>query len=302
MRNHNICNPRFFRSLIKRAVILLTFMSCHALSADAIDWSDNSISWSYGTKFKEPFNHQDISKNTFSLTHVDGYTYGTNFINADFLRSDSSDPLRENSSAGAMELYVVYRHTLDVGKISGSNLKFGPIRGLGVTAGFDFNLKEDADYNSRKRMLVLGPTLMVDVPGYLNVSLLALRESNNPSTSSGGFDPGYPGHRYYYDTHPMIETVWGIPLGTLPLSFEGYANFIAAKGKDEIGHQTAPETEIDMRVMYDLSTAMGSEKHSFRAGLEYQYWRNKFGNSDSTVGALGGNFARTPMVRVEFHF
>jgi hypothetical protein len=151
-------------------------------------------------------------------------------------------------------------------------------------------------------MLVLGPTMMLDVPGYLNVSLLALRESNKPGVSPGAFDPGYPDHRYYYRTHPMIETVWAIPIGALPLSFEGYANLIAAKGRNETGHPTAPETNIDLRVMYDAGAAMGGEKRRLRAGIEYQYWRNKFGNSDSTVGTLGGNFASTPMIRAEYHF
>ncbi|MBA9873449.1 outer envelope protein, partial [Ralstonia insidiosa] len=35
-----------------------------------------------------------------------------------------------------------------------------------------------------------------------------------------------------------------------------------------------------------------------RAGIEYQYWRNKFGNPASVPGSL----AKTPMVRVEYHF
>jgi nucleoside-specific outer membrane channel protein Tsx len=86
------------------------------------------------------------------------------------------------------------------------------------------------------------------------------------------------------------------------VSFEGYANFIAPKGRDETGNQTAAETNIDLQFMYDLGSAMGSAKNTFRAGLEYQYWHNKFGNSNSTVGAAGGNTASTPMLRLEYHF
>ena len=36
-------------------------------------------------------------------------------------------------------------------------------------------------------------------------------------------------------------------------------------------------------------------------GAEYQYWRNKFGNSDALTGGRG-NTARTPMLRLEHHF
>ena len=270
--------------------------------AFAEGWSDNSISWRYGNQFREPFNNQDISKNIISLTHADGYKYGSNFLNVDELISDSADPATATSNAGAIETYIVYRSTLDIGKISGHEIKACFVRGLGITGGFDFNNKRDADYNSRKRMLVLGPTIMMDVPGYLNVSLLELWESNNPSISSGAFNPGYPADRYYYTPHPMLSAVWGIPLGSLPLSFEGYANFIAAKGVDETGHNTVPETDIDMQVMYDLHAVTGAAKNAVRAGLEYQYWRNKFGNADSTVAPAGGNVASTPMIRLEYHF
>jgi nucleoside-specific outer membrane channel protein Tsx len=282
--------------------ITVALLSCCAAPAIAEDWSDNSISWRYGDQFREPFNNQVISKNIVSLTHASGYKYGSNFLNIDVLKSDSKDPSSATSTSGALETYVVYRHTLDIGKISGRDIKFAAVRGFGITGGFDFNVKGDAGYNSKKRMLVLGPTLMMDVPGFLNVSLLALWESNNPSISAGAFNPGYPGHRYYYDTHPMLNAVWAIPLGSLPVSFEGYANFIAAKGRDETGHNTAPETSIDMQLMYDLGAVLGVAKNTFRAGFEYQYWHNKFGNSDSTVAPSGGNTAHTPMIRAEYHF
>ena len=238
-----------------------------------------------------------------SLTHVSGYKYGTNFFNADMLLSDEKDPSAAGATSGAQEVYVVYRNTVDLGKVTGKTFSFGPVRGLGVTAGFDFNTKTDAGYNSKKRMVVAGPTLMMDVPGFLNVSLLALWESNNPSVSAGAFNPGYPTSRYSYDVHPMINLAWGIPfsVGPVPLSFEGFANFIAAKGKDETGADTAAETNIDMQVMYDLSSAVGASKNSFKLGVEYQYWKNKFGN-DASGAAGSGATANTPMIRAEYHF
>lgn len=287
-------------SALHLCVVIMLSVFVTPVLAD--DWSDNSISWRYGNKFREPFNNQDISKNICSFVHADGYQYGSNFLVIDELVSDSSDPSGATSNAGAIETYTVFRTTLDLGKISDREIKFWSTRGVGITSGFDYNNKRDTDYNSRKRMVVLGPTLMIDVPGFLNVSLLELWESNNPSISSGAFNPGYPPDRYYYSPHPMLNAVWGIPLGFIPFVFEGYANFIAAKGVDETGHDTAPETNIDMQLMYDLHDLTGSGKNTFRAGLEYQYWHNKFGNSDSTVAPSGGNTAGTPMIRVEYHF
>jgi nucleoside-specific outer membrane channel protein Tsx len=267
--------------------------------AQAADWSDTAIGYRYGTKFGEPYGPNNINKSIFNLTHVSGYKYGTNFFNVDLLLSDSRDPASPGSNSGAQEIYIVYRHTLDLGKISGKDLKFGPVRGVGLTAGFDVNAKDDAGYNSKKRMIVAGPTLMIDVPGFLNVSLLALWESNAPYN---GYTHTHV-ERYQYDTHAMLNLAWGIPfhIGPVPLSFEGFANFIASKGEDEFGADTKPETNIDMQVMYDFSEIVGTTKNTFKAGLEYQYWRNKFGN-DHTKAAGDGAFAKTPMVRVEYHF
>ena len=46
---------------------------------------------------------------------------------------------------------------------------------------------------------------------------------------------------------------------------------------------------------------MSACKGKFKVGLEYQYWKNKFGNNAS--GAAGsGAFAKTTMVRAEYHF
>lgn len=279
-----------------RVVVLAAIAVC-GVTAQAADWSDTSIGYRYGSEFAEPFNNKSISKNILHLNHVSGYKYGSNFFNADMLFSDENDPSSKGASSGAHEIYVVYRHTLDLGKVTGKDFKFGPVRGVGAVVGFDINTKTDAGYNSKKRMLVAGPSLMMDVPGFLNVSLLLLWESNAPySTFSGVATP-----RYSYDVHPMLNLAWGIPIGSLPLSFEGYANFIASKGKNEFGGDTAAETNIDMQVMYDMSAIMGAKPKTFRVGLEYQWWKNKFGNNAS--GAAGsGAFAKTPMIRAEYHF
>lgn len=268
-------------------------------AAHAADWSDTSISYRYGTKFAEPFGANDIHKNILNFSHISGYSYGTNFLSVDLLMSDKSDPSTPAATSGAQEAYVVYRNTLDWGKISGKDLKSGFMRSYGATVGFDWNTKDDAGYNSKKRMLVAGPTIMLDVPGFLNVSLLALWESNAPQNEYKNTAVS----RYTYKTHPMLNLAWGIPfnVGSVPLSFEGYADFIGSKGKDEFGGNTKAETNIDMQVMYDASNIFSAKKNTFKVGLEYQYWKNKFGNDYE--GAAGpGAYAKTPMIRAEYHF
>jgi nucleoside-specific outer membrane channel protein Tsx len=282
---------------LMRATALAAATLC-SLSAQAADWSDTSIGYRYGTDFREPVNANEISKNILNFNHVSGYKYGSNFFNADLLLSDEKDPSSAGATSGAQEVYVLYRHTLDLGKATGKDFKFGLVRGMGVVAGFDFNTKTDAGYNSKKRMLVMGPSFMMDVPGFLNISLLALWESNAPySTFSQTATP-----RYSYDVHPMLNLAWGMPVPGVPLSFEGFANFIASKGKNEFGGDTAAETNIDMQVMYDLSGVVGAKPKTIRVGLEYQWWKNKFGNNNENGFYKGGAFAKTSMIRAEYHF
>ena len=284
------------------AAIAAGLLSLGVQSACAADWSDTYIGWRYGTKFREPYNDQDITKNILNLNHVSGYAYGTNFFNVDLLLSDDKDPSGFDpntgtfASSGAQEVYIVYRNTLDFSKISGANLNYGPMRSAGFTLGFDANAKTDAGYNSKKRMLVLGPTLMVNVPGYFNVSLLGLWESNAPHSDFTGQSVS----RYQYKTHPALDLNWGIPLGA-GFSFEGYGDFIASKGKNEFGGDTAPETHFDMQVMYNITSLYDAKKNTFKVGLEYEYWKNKFGN-DHNGPAGSGAFAKTPMIRAEYHF
>lgn len=273
-----------------------------ANAVHAADWSDTAISWRYGQRFREPYNPSDIQKNIIALTHASASKYGSDYFNIDLLMSDKNDPASLTQDEGAQEAYVVYRHTLDLGALSGKDLRFGAVKDVGMVLGFDWNTKNDVGYNSRKRMLVAGPTLMWDVPGFLSTGVQLLHESNAPS---GAFPPiSLVRGRYTYDNHWMFSASWGIPLPEQWASgwaLEGYLEFIGAKGRDEIGNPTGAETNLDTQLMYDIGSRFGQPKNRFRIGAEYQFWNNKFGNTAQTTGNRGQR-ASTPMVRAEYHF
>jgi hypothetical protein len=285
---------RKLAALLTGGFVLMAISLVEAMNAaTAAEWSDTSIGWRYGTMFREPVNKNNISKNIVDFQHASGYKYGTNFFNIDLLMSDSKDPSTGNSSAGAREVYIVYRNTVALSKVTGSEYKFGIVRDIGGTFGFDWNTKNDVGYSSKKRMLVAGPTLIMDVPGFLNVSVLVLNESNAPIGVHG---------RYTYKTHPELDVVWGIPFGDSPFNFQGYCDYIAAKGTNEFGGGTAPEIHFDGAIMLDLGRVMGGSKNTFKVGFEYEYWKNKFGNDNENPFYKDGATAKTPMIRAEYHF
>src|SRR5471030_1446583 len=222
-----ICMPKTGTGFGAAALLAGGAMLLASVPASAEEWSDTSIGWRYGTAFREPFNTQNIKKDIIDFQHVGGYKYGTNFFNVDFLMSDKKDPAA--GGAGAQEANAVYRNTVDLSKVTGKEYKYGFIRGVGGTFGFDWNTKNDVGYSSKKRMLVGGPTLMMDVPGFWNVSLLILDESNYPVGIAS---------RYHYKDHVALDTNWGIPLGSSAFEFKGYAQIIAPKGNNEFGGPT----------------------------------------------------------------
>lgn len=109
---------------------------------------DNSIGYRVGTEFKESAirnpanpNGTPITKHIVTLTHVDAWKYGSNFLNLDILKSDHSDPANKTST-GAVELYFIYRGQLSPDAIFGTKVfPSGPIRDITFEAGFDRNTK-----------------------------------------------------------------------------------------------------------------------------------------------------------------
>jgi hypothetical protein len=308
MKSETAWSPRKGRGARVATLAIAIALGLNAAMALAADWSDTSIGWRYGTRFAEPFETNDISKNIVDFQHVSGYKYGVNFFNVDLLMSDSKDAAacpNFNCTGDAQEAYVVYRNNIEWGKVSGTPAKFPGVRDLALTLGFDWNAKTDSGYNSKKRMLVWGPTAEIDVPGFLNVGVLGLNESNAPCTTFPPPAVGYPPSgcvsRYTYKTHPMLSTSWGIPIGSWPVSYEGFFLWIASKGTNEFGGPTKPEINWDSEIMLDVGRVVGGPKGVFKVGFEYQYWKNKFGNDYKGIAGPGA-FAKTPMIRAEYHF
>jgi hypothetical protein len=276
----------------------------------ASDWSDTYIGYRYGHDYREPFNPNDISKNIFSLTHASGYKYGSNFFNVDMLKSNNQD-LASGGGGGAQEVYVVYRTTLSGSAVFGKPLKFaGIIRDIGLTGGFDYNAKDD-QFSARVYKWALGPKVSFDVPGFFDVAIVWRTEHNHNwyatspqfggagcvSSATNVCNPNIE----FKDTAAM-EAAWLIPfpIGTVPVKFQGFMNYIGAKGRDGQGAGTKPETLLELALMVDVGS-FAAHKDTVFVGVGYQYWHNKFG-SNSSADPTGGSTARVPQLELEWHF
>ncbi|WLT31626.1 outer membrane protein OmpK [Geothrix sp. PMB-07] len=274
--------------------LALTLLVLAALPLSASDWSDTLIGYRTSSQFREPGIDGTLNKDILQLSHASGWAYGSNFFNVDMLMSDKNDPAA-NGKTGANEVYVAYRGALSFGKLSGKDLSFGPVRDISVTAGFDFNSKDNA-FASKKRFLVFGPTFNLKAPsGFLDLGLWACHEQNQN---------GIVGKAVDYKTTYYISAAWGMPfeLGGVGAEFKGFANYEGAKGKDGFGVDTKPETLANLFLMFDVSPVFGAKKKVYIGG-GLEYWNNKFGVPNSDAPAPGTNKRVTaPMLQVQVHF
>jgi hypothetical protein len=259
-----------------------------------------------------------VSKNVVSLTHFDEWRYGTNFVNIDFLLSDSRDPqypwggpgflLPADGSgigSGALEVFGTYRGTLSFNKLTGTEtFHVGPLRDLSLYVGGDANTKNTA-FDPRQRDIVAGLQLAFDVPGFFNVAAAFYKEWNhNGLVPLLGNPPGTSEYVSFKGT-ATIEMQYMQPLAFtgLPLRVSGFSLLILPKGTDGFGVQTLAEFETDNRLTLDFGKLVAERPNLFDAFVGYRLWVNKFGNTPYPANAapLPGTTESTFYVGVAWH-
>lgn len=287
--------------MFKRTLLLgvLAALALHSSPAQALQWDDNSFHLVYGGAFREPGDAQNIPKMILSFTHVDGYKYGGNFLNVDLLYSINGygDDVRGDAPvpSGAAEVYITYRHTLSLNKITGTKTfeVGGILRDVGIELGTDLNTKNNG-FSSKKIMPVAGVSGSFNVPGFLNVGLLVNKEwgiAAEPIT-------GGEGREISYDATLMLSAAWGIPVYG-PVTFEGFGVLNLPKGKDAFGNDTKTELLLHPKVLVDVATFWGSKGVQLGGGFEY--WLNKFGNDHNNPFLAGGAEAATFFAEAAIH-
>jgi nucleoside-specific outer membrane channel protein Tsx len=275
--------------------------------AHAFEWVDDEVTVSFGPTYAEPGvasgthpRGSEIAKEVVTFTHADGFAYGTNFVNVDILKSSGADPAN-NSTAGAIELYGIYRNVLSGNKISGTNnFAFGPVQDVGWETGGDLETK-DTTFAPNKKLFVVGPQFSLVIPSYLggkdgffNISLHFSKEWNNN---------GIVGKPVDFDPAFEMETGWSLPmpftLGGYPVAFKGFANLVSPKGRDGFGDETKTEILVHPKMMVNLGELIHGNKDRLEVGIGFEYWYNKFGNDHTkTPGAI----EMTPLILATYKF
>jgi hypothetical protein len=293
------------RFLAGAAFGVATFLA--AGQAWPFDFSDTSISLTYGASYMEPGvvkssdpnNGTPISKFIGTVTHFDTYKYGTNFINIDTLQSTDRD-FAANSTRGATEVYAIYRGNLSGNAIFNTKVfSFGPVADVRLEFGGDWNTK-NTQFAPAKKLLIIGPNFAMDLPkGFLNLGFHFSKEWNNCglgypicNPSAVSFHPAFEFEAVFL--YPLSDYLWG-----LPIRFDGFFNLVTPKGIDGTGQQTKTEILTQPRLVLDLGALTFKKPNTLDAYVGYQFWLNKFGNPANEVP---GSEASLVFVGTTFHF
>lgn len=241
--------------------------ACLAASTTmAADWSDTEVQLLHGSKFNDngAFGGQKFAKDILTLQHASGYKYGRNFFFVDMLKSDSQD-----NNYG--EVYGEYYHTLSLSKVAGYDGSKSFLKDIGVTAGINYGAKNSA-FGANPKILLLGPTFDLAMPGFafFNVDVLMYDDRSTHSGFGGGYNCGSKKTTY------QVTPAWNLPfsIGPAKFSFEGFVDFIGSHGTCKEQVLTQPQ------LRWDVGNHFGKPGTVF-LGIEYQYWKNKFGSAQS---------------------
>lgn len=250
-----------------------TLASGQALAADLLQWQDNSLTYLNGIDFKvDPPKQQ-----TVTFEHASGWSFGDLFIFVDGIKYNTE---ATNGAGDGHTFYGEISPRLSLGKISGADLSFGPVKDVLLAATYEFG-EDDVD------SYLLGPAVDLNIPGFDYFQL------NTYLRTTDGRRDG--------DNVWQITPVWSytIPVGDSDLVIDGFMDWVV--DNDDSYHANL---HFNPQIKYDLAKAMGWGKR-FYVGVEYDYWSDKYGIDDNGfVGSeiLGGTDQSAISLLTKAHF
>lgn len=253
---------------IRRRIGTLVFAaitSCIAVApAYAADWSDTEIQYVSGSSYREPFNpgpnnDTDVKRYIITLQHASGHKLGRNFFFVDFLTSTSGEP--NNREHG--EVYGEWYSSLSLSKLSGNKVEFAFVRDLNLTGGLNYGAKSNG---ANPRVWLYGVTADLAVPGFIFLNVDFLRYDDRGHFA--GFDQN---NKATWQISPAWLSKFN--LGATKWVFTGHIDWIGKRCETSL---CAKETLAQPELKLDVGNFFG-KPDTFYVGLEYNYWKNKFG-------------------------
>ncbi|WKE66348.1 outer membrane protein OmpK [Gallaecimonas kandeliae] len=245
-----------------RKLLLAGLVAAPAM-AGPLQWQDNSLSYLYGQNYKVTPGTQQ----TLTVEHASGWNFGDLFFFTDFTHFNGT-------SGDSNTYYGEFSPRFSAGKLLGKDLAFGPVTDVLLATTYEFG-------EGNVETLLAGPGFDLKLPGFDFFQLnFYQRMPRN----------GRDGHTV------QVTPVWKMrfPVGDSQVVFDGFMDWVV--NSDGVYHANL---HFNPQLKYDLGPALGLHKDKLFVGLEYDYWKNRFGIKDSPAFRTNQN---TASLLVKYHF
>lgn len=229
---------------MKKILTLLLSFSFLSLSAHAEQyWSDNSLSLLYGGNYKMIPAAKDSEARVMTLEHVSGHSWGGVFLFVDRIQT-VDDSYRETYGELSPSFFL---KKFDNGFIKSVNAEF--------TYEFGSSTTDPSSTFSQDNYLA-GVGLDFNIPG-MDFFKATIYHAWDRNTFGRGEDE-------------QLTLSYGWHHGQVTV--DGFLDFTPSKGSNH------KETELNFtpQITYDFGPMLGL-KNKVKVGVEYAYWKNKFG-------------------------
>ncbi|WP_282376791.1 outer membrane protein OmpK [Pseudomonas sp. PS01302] len=262
----------------KISLLLASSLLCAAQAqADSpLLFQNNSLTYLYGKNFKvEP----DVQQ-TLTFEHASRWTWGDLFLFVDQKVFNG----KENSAGDKRSFYGELSPRLSFGNLFNRDLSFGPIKDVLLATTFEFGEDEAEAY-------LIGPGFALNVPGfnYANLNFYYRKPDGNRVDRN---NDGRPDGTGVWQVTPNWS--FTIPVGKSDVLVDGYMDWVV--DNDASYHANL---HFNPQVKYDLGKALSWGEKQLYVGVEYSYWKDKYGIQDSDAFTTTQN---TTSLLVKVHF
>ncbi|ONM43166.1 hypothetical protein BXT89_14090 [Halopseudomonas pachastrellae] len=255
---------------LTRAAMGSTLMLASSLAnAYPLLWQNNSLTYLYGTDFQvDPDTQQ-----TLTFEHASGWTKGDLFIFFDSIHYNGGT----NAAGDNSTYYGEVSPRLSLSKITGQSFAFGPITDVLLAGTYEFGRHDLKNY-------LLGPAVDLNIPGFDYFQLNTYyRHADNDESGRGIW---------------QITPVWAytVPVGNSDVLIDGFIDWVV----DNDGDNYHANLHINPQIKYDLGKALGWSEKQLYTGIEYDYWKHKYGIENGTFG-LDTHQSATNLI-AKYHF
>ena len=239
---------------MKKVIVagMLLVLAGAAMAGDLLQWQDNSLTYLYGDSYKlDPETQQ-----TITFEHASGWAFGDLFIFVGGIYWDGARDFKDDSYT----FYGEVAPRLSFGKILNKDLSVLFIRDFLLASCYEFGKNAD-------QSVLVGPAIDLDLPGFDFFQLNLYRRFNDLQDSPESF---------------QLTPVWKttIPLADTSIVFDGFIDWVF--GDDTRNLHICPQIKLDVGAL------VGMEKNKLYAGIEYDYWDNKYGVRGADQNTFSG--------------